>query len=70
MSPNMINFIDSINYIFNFIICAIVISRYFISCVIHHFTFTIYNRTDQQVIKLDKRIVIFVGKLHNTLNVS
>ena len=39
-------------------------------CVIHHFTFTIYNHTDQQVVKLDKRIVIFVGKLHNTLNVS
>ena len=40
------------------------------SCVIHHFIFTIYNHTDQQVVKLDKKIVIFVGKLHNTLNVS
>ena len=34
------------------------------SSVIHRFTFTIYNHTDQQVVKLDKRIVIFVGKLH------
>ena len=51
-------------------ICVIVSDQYFISCEIHHFTSTTYNCTDEQVLKLGERIVIFVGELHNPLNVG
>ena len=49
----MSNFIDNHSYkkFYNLLICVIMSGEYFLSCMIHDFTFTIYKRTNQQVVK-------------------